>query len=323
MLISDEKIQIVPYDHKWPKMYEEEAKIIESALGENFISINHIGSTSVPGIHAKPKIDIIVAVKDLKKSRNQLKKVSMTYRGEYNIPLHYFFTKRDSVDINLHVYENNNPEIELNIAFRNYLREHEVTRNEYTNLKKKLVKDKTSFDKKSHNLPAYTLRKGDFIRSVLKKIGFAHLRVLRCSDDTEWKIVKKLRQEYFLNFASIDDPYTDTFNYKQHQHFILYKGTEIIGYSHIQLLPNKRSLIRILIINEESQNKDSDGEDFGGKFISIIEKWLKSQGYKIINAKVSPEALDFYKKHNYKKMPFDDQVKYKHHPEGINIGKII
>jgi GrpB-like predicted nucleotidyltransferase (UPF0157 family) len=114
-------IEVVPYDPKWPHIYEKEAALIRQALGGNCLAIHHIGSTSVPGLSAKPKIDVIAVVQDPLLARDQLEKIGIQYRGEYNIPLHYGFSKRGDIDLNLHVYEEAHPEIELNLCFRDYL----------------------------------------------------------------------------------------------------------------------------------------------------------------------------------------------------------
>lgn len=59
------KIEVVPYNPNWPLVFEEEAAKIREALGDNYIDIHHIGSTSVPNLAAKPIIDIIPVVRDI------------------------------------------------------------------------------------------------------------------------------------------------------------------------------------------------------------------------------------------------------------------
>ena len=117
-------VKVVPCNLNWPQIFEAEAATIKEALQDNYLEAHHIGSTSVPGLSAKPKIDMIAVVKDQLVARKQLTEIGFKYRGEYNIPLHYGFSKRGDVDYNLHVYEEDHPEIELNLMFRDYLREH-------------------------------------------------------------------------------------------------------------------------------------------------------------------------------------------------------
>jgi GrpB-like predicted nucleotidyltransferase (UPF0157 family) len=110
-------IQVVPYDPCWPDIFEKEAAFIRQALGDNCWVIHHIGSTSVLGLAAKPKIDMIAVVHDPFLARDQLESIGIQYRGEYNIPLYYVFSKRGKIDLNVHVCEESHPEIELNLCF--------------------------------------------------------------------------------------------------------------------------------------------------------------------------------------------------------------
>lgn len=179
-------IEVVPYDPNWPHIYEKEAELIRQALRGNCLAIHHIGSTAVPGLAAKPKIDIIAVVQDPLSARDQLEKIGIQYRGEYNIPLHYGFSKRGDIDLNLYVYEEAHPEIELNLCFRDYLRNHTNKRDDYARLKEELIQDESSFTKENSPFTNYTLRKGDFIRGILRKAGFNRIRMLKCNDNTEW-----------------------------------------------------------------------------------------------------------------------------------------
>jgi GrpB-like predicted nucleotidyltransferase (UPF0157 family) len=75
-------IEVVAYDSHWPKLFEIEAAIIKKALGNNCIAVHHIGSTSVPGLAAKPKLDIITVVNDPIAAMAALEKNGFQYRGE-------------------------------------------------------------------------------------------------------------------------------------------------------------------------------------------------------------------------------------------------
>lgn len=199
-------VEIVPYDPNWPNIYEKEATLIKEVLRDNLLEIHHIGSTSVAGLSAKPKIDMIAAVQDPLSARDQLEKIGIEYRGEYNIPLHYVFSKRGNTDLNLHVYQESHPEIKLNLMFRDYLRSHPNKRDAYARLKDKLIQDESSFSKENSLFTNYTLRKGNFIRNVLREAGFNMLRMMKCNDDTEWQAAKYFRNTYF--FGGTEDPYT-------------------------------------------------------------------------------------------------------------------
>jgi len=311
-------IQVVPYNPEWPKLFQFEANAIKEALGRNCIAIHHIGSTSVHGLSAKPIIDIITVVVEPTNTIKALEPLGIQYRGEYNIPLHYGFSKRTTIDVNLHVYPENHPEIELNLLFRDYLRSHPTEQEEYVELKKRLLADQTSFIQNNGQFVNYTLRKGDFIRGILKKAGFKRIRMLKCSDETEWDAAKYFRQTYFFDKNNTVDPYTWTFNHPEHAHLILYEGTEIIGYAHIQFWPQARAAMRIIVIDETKRNKN-----FGKTFLVLCENWLKAKGYTSIHIESSPSALGFYEKNSYIKMPFADPEGHEGAACDIPIGKIL
>ncbi len=99
-------IEVVPYDPDWPEVFEATSKLIFQALGQNCVAIHHVGSTAVPGLITKAKIDIIAVVKDTALVAQALEPLGYQYKGEYNIPFRLFFAKRGgSPEINLHVFE--------------------------------------------------------------------------------------------------------------------------------------------------------------------------------------------------------------------------
>ena len=59
------------------------------------------------------------------------------------------------------------------------------------------------------------------------------IRLVKCAQDAEWDFAKKLRNKYFFDPLAIEDPYTWTFDHKEHAHFILYQDDTMIGYAHI------------------------------------------------------------------------------------------
>ena len=236
-MITSAKIEVVPYSPEWPVMFEKEKTTIFDALGSNCSAIYHVGSTSVPGIMAKPKIDIIAAVKERKNVISSLKKCGYTYKGEWNIPLKCGFTKRDPFEVNLHLFfEENHPEIELNLLFRDYLRTHEDASNEYSALKVKILEDKESqLIKNSMSIPTYTIRKRAFIDKILRKAGFNRLRVLKCLTENEQAAAENFRKIYF-DHLKLSKSSTIDLNNKNHEHFILYRGVDIVGYADLNLI---------------------------------------------------------------------------------------
>jgi GrpB-like predicted nucleotidyltransferase (UPF0157 family) len=114
-------IEVVPYNHNWPSAFKTEAAKIKQALGDNCIEVHHIGSTSVPGLAAKPIIDIMLIVNNIFNGIENLESIGYQYKGEYNIPFRAYFTK-DKQSIKLHMVEPEHGFIALNLAFRDYLR---------------------------------------------------------------------------------------------------------------------------------------------------------------------------------------------------------
>src|SRR3990167_9121606 len=317
MSTQTKKINVIPYNPAWPKLFEEEASKIKEALGDNGIAIYHIGSTAVPGLAAKPKIDIIAVVKDMAHVIQNLEKIDYEYRGEFNIPLHHGFRKRPPLtNVNLHVYENGNPEIELNLLFRDYLRAHTDAKEEYANLKLKLVEQESSHKKTNANVSAFNLGKDTFIKKVLERTGFKGLCMRLCTHHDEWEAARTFRNKTFFDKIPMADPYTWTFDHKDHVHLVFYQGIKIIGYAHIQIWPDHRAALRIIVIDEKIR-----GQGLGGQFLSLCERWLKQKGFHVLQTQASPDAYPFYLKYGYTEMPFNDPDGYESDPQDTDMGK--
>ena len=295
------QIEVVPYDPNWPKIYTTEACSLWQALGDNCLAIHHVGSTSVPGLAAKPKIDVIAVVKDAESTIEALKPLEYAYKGEYNIPFHYGFSKRGAISFNLHLYEEGHPEIALNLTFRDYLRNHPEMRNAYAALKYELLQNKSAYEKTNSLFTGYNLGKNTFITQILKLAEFKEVRFVRCTHYDEWNAAKRLRQRQFFDKVPIQDPYEWTFNHPDHLHFILYSGVEIVGYAHVQLCAESIAILRIIAIEENHR-----GGGLGKTLLQRIERWLEKSGRKCLYTDASPDALSFYLSQGYTEMVFDD-----------------
>jgi GrpB-like predicted nucleotidyltransferase (UPF0157 family) len=260
-------IEVISYDPNWPTMFETEKEIISAALGDNCVAIHHIGSTSVPGLAAKPKIDIVAVAKDRKKAIIDLEKVGYAHRGEWNIPLKCGFTKRGSVNANLHMFfDENHPEVELNLKFRDYLRDHPDVCDEYAALKIKILEDEDAHQKYEKSpLPIYTIRKRAFIDNIIKNTGFNRLRVLKCATENEWNAAKNFREKH-TDHAIDTGP--------NHEHFVLYHGVEIIGYADIFIVSESEAKLSVF------ENFDSEAIPY---FLDIIKEWMGIHEYKNID----------------------------------------
>jgi GrpB-like predicted nucleotidyltransferase (UPF0157 family) len=161
-------IEVVPYNSQWPQIFEAEAKLIKKALGDNCIAIHHIGSTAIPGLSAKPVIDILPVVKsliDVDKSVEAMEQIGYEALGEYGIPLRRFFQKGgDMRTHHVHVFEKGNPLILQHLKFRDWLISHPDDAKAYQELKLKLA------SKFSNDSESYVKGKEIFIQSIETKI---------------------------------------------------------------------------------------------------------------------------------------------------------
>ena len=144
------------------------------------------------------------------------------------------------------------------------------------------------------------------------------LRMISCSTNIERRAAKNYRNKYFFDNVPIDDPYTWTFDHKDHQHFVLYNDTNIIGYAHIQIWPENRAAIRIIVID-----KDKRRQGFATWFLKQIEVRLKKSGFSSLHAESSPTALNFYTVLGYTPMPFNDPDGYEGGEDDVAVGKIL
>jgi GNAT superfamily N-acetyltransferase len=164
----------------------------------------------------------------------------------------------------------------------------------------------------------YTLGKNDFMQEIVKLTGFNGLRFVICTHYTELETAKAFRQKYFFDKAGITDPYHWTFNHPEHEHLMLYLGTQIIGYAHIVLWQDMRAGMRIIVIDEPYRK-----QGLGAKFLALIEKYLRMKGFKSLHAESSPAALGFYRKEGYVDVPFDDPGGYESDEKDTPVGKIL
>ena len=161
-----EIVRVVEYDARWPSLYEEERARILDALGDAVLDIQHIGSTAVPGLGAKPVIDIMVGVADLaagEKCIHPLEDLGYEHRGEAGIPGRLYFRKGASRTHHLHMVKRGGAFWETHTRFRDYLRSHPDEASRYYKLKKQLAA-RFGADRE-----AYTEGKAPFIESVLAR----------------------------------------------------------------------------------------------------------------------------------------------------------
>ncbi len=135
-------IQLEPYDPRWAMWYSRLAARVATALGEKVVQLEHVGSTSVPGLSAKPIIDMVLAVAD---SRDEPSYVPPLEAAGFLLRIrepdffqHRLFKSSD-VAANLHVFSADCPEIQRMVAFRDWLSAHEGDRRLYEETKRELA----------------------------------------------------------------------------------------------------------------------------------------------------------------------------------------
>ena len=161
------RVEVVSYNPNWKEMYKEESEKIKNVLSDIIIDIHHIGSTAMPGIKAKPVIDILVEVKDIEgvdQYNHKMKELGYEAMGEYGIPKRRFFRRGgDKRTHHIHIFQLGNEEIERHINFKEYLIAHPDKAREYSKLKEKLANNYT------YNVENYNNGKSYFIKEIDKK----------------------------------------------------------------------------------------------------------------------------------------------------------
>jgi len=296
-------IEVVPYNEDWPKQFESEAREIKLALKDYCVAIHHVGSTAVPGLPAKPKIDIITVVKKPEECTALLEQAGYTYNGEWNVPFKYGFTKRGKVQVNLHVFEEGHSDIELNLIFRDYLLSHKLAIEEYAKLKIHLLKEDEAHQKqKDQMFRGYTLGKDAFIRKILEKAGFNALRFTHCVHHYEWEGYHRIAQAEIFDPVHVEyDRNHPTLKAENHFHFVLSKGIKVIATAHVEFIDKNTAAIRILATDKGYQR-----QGFGSYMLGLLEKWIKVHGRNTIKMHARLNAEGFYRKLGYNEMLFDD-----------------
>jgi GrpB-like predicted nucleotidyltransferase (UPF0157 family) len=136
-------ITLADYDPAWPAMFAREADRIRATLASLAILVEHVGSTSVPGLAAKPVIDIVLAVPDSADEAAYLPALEAAgYRLQAREPdwFEHRMLKGPDADINLHVFSAGASEIDQMVLFRDWLRDHAADRDAYLAVKRELAR---------------------------------------------------------------------------------------------------------------------------------------------------------------------------------------
>ena len=162
----DGPILLADYDPGWPGLYEREATRVRGVLGDRVRLLEHVGSTSVPGLSAKPIIDVLLTVAS---TADEPAYVPSMEAAGYVLRIrepdwheHRLFKGPDT-DINLHTFSDGSPEVERMLAFRDRLRTHDDERERYLEAKRELAARDWTY------VQDYADAKGDVVEGIIAR----------------------------------------------------------------------------------------------------------------------------------------------------------
>ena len=179
-MLQHHRIVIEEYSSGWPLAFAQLQSVFRSYLGSYVAAVEHVGSTSVEGLPAKPIIDIDLIIEDsalLKPVITVLQDLGYQHVGDMGITGREAFKRKSSLTPvdgssrswpahHLYVCTAGNISLKNHLAFRNYLRSHPPKAKAYGELKKRLAKENPD------NIDAYVSGKTEFITGILKEMGF-------------------------------------------------------------------------------------------------------------------------------------------------------
>jgi GrpB-like predicted nucleotidyltransferase (UPF0157 family) len=162
------KVQVVPHDPNWSKLFQAEADTIAAVLGREVMAVHHIGSTAIPNISAKPIIDILVEVPDIEKMdefNEEMIRLGYWPQGEFGIPGRRFFVRGDDSarTHHVHIFQTGDPKVESHLNFRDYMIAHPQVAQAYGRLKEELAQEFPE------DIEGYMEGKDGFIKKIDKK----------------------------------------------------------------------------------------------------------------------------------------------------------
>ena len=162
----DESIIICNYDPKWAQNFEQEKVVILRTIGDLIAKIEHFGSTAVPGLAAKPVVDILLGLKQYpmpNESIHTLERIGYEYFGEAGVPGRLYFRKRKPLAFNLGAVEQGSKLWRDNLLLRDYLRCHPDARQRYEQHKR------TTIVAGYTRLLAYSKQKAQLVLDLLEQ----------------------------------------------------------------------------------------------------------------------------------------------------------
>ncbi|MDX1395576.1 MAG: GrpB family protein [Gemmatimonadota bacterium] len=163
------KVVVVEYDPAWPSVFERLRTDIDEAVAHLAVAIEHVGSTAVPGLAAKPVIDMDVVVPQgrVGDAIARLAAIGYEHRGDLGVPgREAFHEPREAPRHHLYVCPAGSPALANHLAVRDYLRDHPEEARTYGALKVRLA------DEFGDDIDGYIEGKSSFLLGVLERVGF-------------------------------------------------------------------------------------------------------------------------------------------------------
>ena len=294
-------IELKEYDPAWAALYEAERQKINNALKRNGIIIEHVGSTSVPGLCAKPIIDILLLVEDPSDEDSyvpELEKAGYAMRVREPDWYGHRMLKGTNPEVNLHVFSIGCGEAQRMLDFRDWLRTHEADRNLYADTKRCLVQKRWKY------LQDYADAKSGVVREIFKHI----VPTYKICQLTELYIpeMQALFHDTIITINSKDyakeevEDWASCGNSIEHWKELLAKN------DYVGVLDGQDRIIGFSSMNAEGYlhsmfvHKDWQGKGVATLLLTEVEKMARCYSVHKISVEASITARPFFEKHGYK-----------------------
>jgi GrpB-like predicted nucleotidyltransferase (UPF0157 family) len=163
------RVEVVPYTREWKELFDKEKQLLESIFRQGGVELHHIGSTSVPGLSAKPIIDILLGIEELEKVDDitpEIVAAGYEAKGENGIAGRRYFQKNDENGIrkvHLHAFEKGSPQLHRHLVFRDYLIEYPEEAKRYAAVKE------TAARKYEYDIESYIAEKSPLVKELERK----------------------------------------------------------------------------------------------------------------------------------------------------------
>lgn len=261
------KVEIVKPNNQWPELFQAEAAKIKEALSPIFIDIHHIGSTAIPGLPAKPIIDIVPVVTNitkLKDCQKALENIGYDVHGEFGMPCRCFCTKGEPRTFQLHIFEEGSAEIDRHLHFVNFLKSHPEKIKAYGDLKQQLAKEYPD------DIQRYCEGKSEFVLDIDSQSGYEGYRIVRVITDEELNAYNAIIEKSRFSLPFMDALNLPEISDEQFICFVCYKGSKIIGAAYITSI-NQATQVQFLEVFPEYQAHDKQ------EFNQLVQNWLRKK----------------------------------------------